>query len=352
MTTQRLSYYRTLPKVDLHRHMEGSVRISTLLEVRREHGMPIPGTGQLNDLVQIGQEDRFTSETFLSKFMTLRQFYKSPEIIKRITRETIADAAADNVRYLELRFTPVALSREENFPIPDVMDWVIDAAQEAQNEHNIIVRLIVSVNRHESLQLAEQVARLAAERMDRGIIGLDLAGDEARHSGLEFAGIFREARQAGLHVTIHAGEWAGPQSVRNAILHLQAERIGHGIRVVEDPEVAELARSRELPFETCLTSNVQSGVVKLASHHPLPKMLEMGLNVTINTDDPSISQITLSDEYRYACEVLNISWPALRDRILAAAMAAFLPENEKKALLEALNVEFSRHNLRKGNPAA
>lgn len=347
MTTQRLSYYRTLPKVDLHRHMEGSIRISTLLEVRREHGMPIPGTGQLNDLVQIGQEDQFTSKTFLSKFMALRQFYKSPEIIMRITRESIADAAADNVRYLELRFTPVALSREENFPLPEVIDWVIDAAQEAQNAHNITVRLIVSVNRHESLQLAEQVARLAAERINRGVVGLDLAGDESRHSGLEFAGIFREARQSGLHVTIHAGEWAGPQSIRNAILHLQAERIGHGIRVVEDPEVTELARGRELPFEACLTSNVQSGVVQLASAHPLPKMLEMGLNVTINTDDPSISQITLSDEYRYACEVLNISWPSLRDRIFAAAMAAFLPENEKKALLEALEIEFSRHGFKK-----
>jgi len=347
MTTQRLSYYKSLPKIDLHRHMEGSVRISTLLEVRREHGMPVPGTGQLNDLVQIGQDDHFTTENFLSKFMTLRQFYKSPEIIRRITRETIMDAAADNVRYLELRFTPVALSREEGFPLAEVMDWVIDSTNETQNELNIIVQLIASVNRHESLQLAEQVARLSAERIKQGVVGLDLAGDETRFSGLEFAGIFREARQSGLHITIHAGEWAGPQSVRNAILHLQAERIGHGIRVLEDPEVAELARSKGIPFETCLTSNVQSGVVQQASAHPLPKMLEAGLNVTINTDDPSISQITLSDEYSYACEVLNISWASLRERILAAANAAFLPEDKKKAFLETFSSEVTRYNLKK-----
>lgn len=246
-----------------------------------------------------------------------------------------------------MRFTPVALSREEGFPLAEVMDWVIDSTNETQNELNIIVQLIASVNRHESLQLAEQVARLSAERIKQGVVGLDLAGDETRFSGLEFAGIFREARQSGLHITIHAGEWAGPQSVRNAILHLQAERIGHGIRVLEDPEVAELARSKGIPFETCLTSNVQSGVVQQASAHPLPKMLEAGLNVTINTDDPSISQITLSDEYSYACEVLNISWASLRERILAAANAAFLPEDKKKAFLETFSSEVTRYNLKK-----
>jgi adenosine deaminase len=323
--------------------MEGSIRLSTLLEVRRVHGMPLPGTGELDDLVQVNREDEYTSQNFLSKFLTLRQFYKTPEIIARITRETIADAADDNVRYLELRFTPVALSRVESFPISEVLDWVVDAVRDAEKDFNIITRLIVSVNRHESPDLAEQVAQLSVDRMDKGIIGLDLAGDEANHTGLEFKSIFKDAQKSGLHITIHAGEWAGAESVRNAILHLDAERIGHGIRVIEDPGVTALAREKAIPFEICLTSNVQSGVVPQASAHPLPQMLSLGINATINTDDPSISQITLSDEYRFACEVLELPFRVLKERILSACQAAFLPEREKGLLYSALSTELKQY---------
>ena len=327
----------------MHRHMEGSIRLRTLLDVRREHSMPLPGTGQLDDLVQIGRSDEYTFQNFLSKFQTLRQFYKTPEVIERITRETIADAAEDNIRYLELRFTPVALSRVENFPLSEVMDWVAHAAQQAEVDFGVKTRLIVSMNRHESLALAEQAARLAGERIPQGIVGLDLAGDEANHPGLEFAGIFREARQAGLHITIHAGEWAGAHNVMDAILHLGAERIGHGVRVLEDPVTVALARERDTPFEVCLTSNFQSGVVSPSQSHPLVRMLEAGLNATINTDDPSISQITLSDEYRYASEDLDIGFKVITERAVAAARAAFIPEFEKNKLAEALQTELSVH---------
>jgi adenosine deaminase len=338
-----IDFFQILPKVDLHRHMEGSIRLRTLLDVRREHGMPLPGTGQLDELVQIRRGDEYSFQNFLSKFQTLRQFYKTPEVIERITRETIADAATDNVRYLELRFTPVALSRVENFPLDEVIDWVVNAAQQAEVDFGVTTRLIVSMNRHESLALAEQAARLAGERISQGIVGLDLAGDEANHPGLEFAGVFREARQSGLHITIHAGEWASAHNVMDAILHLGAERIGHGVRVLEDPDTVALARERVTPFEVCLTSNIQSGVVSTSQAHPLARMLDAGLNATLNTDDPSISQITLSDEYRYACEDLEIGMKALTERIVAAARAAFLPEHEKTALAETLQTELSVH---------
>jgi adenosine deaminase len=319
--------------------MEGSVRLTTLLEVRRIHGRPLPDTGKLPELVQVNPADKYTFENFLSKFQTLRLFYRSPEIIDRITRETIADAAADNVRYLELRFTPVALSRAESFPLAEVMDWVVTAAKEAEQQYQVKTRLIASVNRQESLVLASEVARLAADRLDKGIVGIDLAGNEAQHSGLPFAGLFKEARQMGLHITIHAGEWGGAHNVMMAIQELGAERIGHGVRVLEDPEVVIVARERYIPFEVCITSNLQSGVIPPTTVHPLPSMLSQGLNATIHTDDPSISKITLGEEYNYACETLGLSLETLNNRILNAAQAAFLPALEKDQLIQSLQAE-------------
>ena len=323
--TATLDRFRRLPKVELHRHLEGSLRLNTLLDVARTHGIAIPeDVIGLSNLVQMQQDENFSFRNFLSKFDTLRLFYRSPEVINRITREAVEDAAKDNVRYMELRFTPVALSRAERFPLNEVMDWVTASAQSAAVEFDMVVRLIPSVNRHENPELAEQVAWLAAERMSSGIVGIDLAGNEAEFPSDPFHAIFREASQAGLHISVHAGEWGPAANVRSAIEQLGAERIAHGVRIVDDPSVVALARDRHTPFEVCVTSNYQSGVVPEPGTHPLPRMLEAGLVVTINTDDPSVSRITLSDEYHLFCEQLRMPLDALRLCILAAARGRLL----------------------------
>jgi adenosine deaminase len=335
--TASLHTYRALPKVELHRHLEGSLRLDTMVDVARQHGIVIPDDViRLSTLVQVQEEDVFTFQNFLSKFNTLRLFYRSPDVIHRITREAVEDAARDNVRYMELRFTPVALSRAERFPLHDVMDWVLTSARAAAEQHGLIVKLIASVNRHESTDLAEQVAWLAAEHVQDGIVGLDLAGNEAEFKSEPFYGIFREAKQAGLHVTIHAGEWGPAIHVKEAIEEFEAERVGHGVRVLEDGNITALARERQTALEVCITSNYQSGVVASLETHPIVKLLEEGLNVTINTDDPSISRITLSHEYYAACEELNMPQSQLKERIVAAAQAGFLPDREKESLVNQL----------------
>lgn len=338
-TAPSIEFYRALPKVDLHRHLEGSLRFETVRQVARSHGLNLPQTRQLRGMVQIQEGEPYTFENFLSKFTTLRLFYRSPEIISRITVEAIADAAADNVRYLELRFTPVALSKAQGFPLARVMDWVIEGARQAQTTSAITTRLIASVNRHEGIDLAAQVAELAHERMADGIVGLDLAGYEPGFPPAPFASIFSTARARGLHITAHAGEWDTGNNVAETIEQLGAERIGHGIRVLESPRAAELARRYGTAFEVCPTSNYQSGAVTELNKHPFKEMLQQGLNVTLNTDDPGISQITLSHEYRLACETLNLPLETLRGRILAAARAAFLPEEERLSLISRLERE-------------
>src|ERR671922_58641 len=336
--TACLNTYRALPKVELHRHLEGSLRLDTMVDIARQHGITIPADIlRLSTMVQVQEEDKFTFQNFLSKFNTLRLFYRSPDAIHRITREAVEDAAKDNIRYLELRFTPVALSRAERFPLHDVIDWVITSTKEASEKSGVIVRLIASVNRHESADLAEQVAWLAFEHLKDGMVALDLAGNEAEFPTEPFYGIFREAKQSGLHVTIHAGEWGPAKHVKEAIEEIGAERVGHGVRTLEDKRVIALARERGTAMEVCITSNYQSGVVQSLDTHPLMDMLNAGLNVTINTDDPSISRITLSHEYYTACEDLQMPQNTLRQRIIAAAQACFLPEQEKENLVKQLN---------------
>jgi adenosine deaminase len=335
-----VEFYTALPKVELHRHLEGSLRLITLLEVARAHGIDLLGTDRLRPLVQVDVDDPLTSQNFLSKFETLRRFYRSPDVIARITQEAVADAAADNVRYLELRFTPAALSKAENFPLHEVIDWVIEGVRLAEARYGVITRLIASVNRHESTEVAAEVAELAIERCGSGIVGLDLAGNEVKFPASPFEPVFRRAKEAGLNITVHAGEWGGSGNVAQAILQLGAERIGHGVRVVEDAAVVSLARERGTTFEVCITSNYQTGVVPAMSDHPIRSMLEAGLNVTLNTDDPSISQITLGDEYRLACEKFEIPLPILRERTVAAARAAFIPEVERQRLVEEIERDF------------
>jgi adenosine deaminase len=343
VTRRSPDFYQKLPKVELHRHLEGSVRLNTLIEVARTYGLTIPSTGHLRPLVQVTQDEPYTIKNFMSKFDTLRQFYRSPEIIGRVTREAVYDAASDNVRYLELRFTPVALSKAQDFSLAEVMDWVIEAAHQASKETGTQVGLIASTNRHESPEVAAEVIRLATKRTKKGILAVDLAGREADFSALPFAPAFKEARKAGLHVTIHAGEWGGAANVAEAVAQLGAERIGHGVRVLEDPQVVALARQNNTVFEVCITSNYQSGVVTNLQKHPFAAMLAAGLNVTLNTDDPSISQIRLSDEYRIACEELRLPLSVLKERVLAAGAAAFLPPKERQKLVQQLTKELDQH---------
>jgi len=340
MHPRSAEFYNSLPKVELHRHLEGSLRLTTLMEVGQAYDLDIPDADHFRQLVQVDQADPHTSQNFLSKFEVLRNFYRSPEIIKRISEEAVVDAAADNVRYLELRFTPAALGKVAGFPLGEVMDWVIEGVKKAQSEHNISTRLIASINLHESVEIAAKVAELAIDRLDSELVGLDLAGDEANYPAAPFEPVFQEARQGGLNITIHAGEWGPAENVAQAITLLGAERIGHGVRVMEDPEVVAMAREKGTTFEVCVTSNYQSGVVASLDKHPVQNMIQAGLNTTINTDDPGISQISLSDEYALVCEELGFTITTLQDRVLAAAQAAFLPDKERKKLAASLDREF------------
>ncbi len=324
-----------LPKIDLHRHLEGSLRLSSLYEIAQAYDLDLPADSlnALRPFVQMAGEAH-SFRNFLDKFNILRRFYQSPEIIQRLAYEAVEDAARDSVRYLELRFTPPALAKSRDFPLDEVTDWVIEAVARACRAHpKIWVQLIISLNRHEPLELAEQVTQIAIDRQARGIVGLDMAGDEVNYPAEPFAGVFGAARAAGLGLVAHAGEWLGADSVRTAIEVLGVQRVGHGVRVVEDPGVAALARERGVVFEVCVTSNLQSGVIDRLSDHPLRQMLNLGLLTTLNTDDPAVSDINLGSEYGAVASQLGFGLAEIKLMILNAAQGALLPPAARAMLV-------------------
>ncbi len=325
---------KAMPKIELHRHLEGSLRLETLLEIAREHELDLPkdNAEQLRPYVQI-TDDPQDHEVFLGKFEVLRHFYRSPETISRLVYEAVADAAQDNIQYMELRFSPQAQARIRGFPLSEVTDWVIAAAQSASHDYNIHVGLIVTLLRHEPVDQARHVAEIAFDRVNKGIVGLDLAGDEVKYDAQPFQPLFKEAKEQGLGITVHAGEWASANGVGQAIEALYADRIGHGIRTIEDSRILRLVQERNVALEVCLTSNLQTGVIHKISHHPFMDLFDLGVPVTINTDDPTVSNLTLTDEFEVATAVLGMQYDELSKCILNAAEAAFLPEQERQQLV-------------------
>jgi len=329
------STVRALPKIDLHRHLEGSLRLETLNAIATEYEITLPSfnVDSLRPYVQIMPTDEKSSKAFLAKFAVLRQFYRSEKIIKRVTQEVIADAAADNIKYMELRFTPQALNNLMRCDYATVVQWVCDATREANAHYDINVKLILSMNRHESVGIGELVLQAAIDNHGAGVVGVDLAGQEEGFSGLPFRDLFEQAKSTGLGVTIHAGEWAGADNVREAVEHLCADRIGHGVRAVEDAYVVDLLRERGTTLEVCPKSNIDSGVIASYHTHPLMPLYQRGVKTTINTDDPLISDITLTDDIANMMRYGAMTLENVKAHTMAAANAAFLPEPERNALV-------------------
>jgi len=339
MSNLRLTL-RNMPKVDLHRHLEGSLRLETLAGIAHEHGVDLPSydLDKLRPYVQVTEGYQPDFHNFLEKFRLLRRFYPTREAIERITYEAVADAASDNVKYLELRFNPVALARAQGFRYAQVLGWVWEAACRAQADHDIIVRLIISLSRQEPAT-ADEVMEAALQCREYGIVGLDLSGDEVNFPLAPFILLFRRAREAGLGLVVHAGEAGGAENVREAIELIGPPRIGHGVRCIENSDVVRLVRDRGVTLEICPTSNFQTGVMRTMGHHPLPDLYRLGIKVTINTDDPSVSDTTLADEYFLAVSAMGVQMSELKTMVIMAAEAVFLPADEKIALVERLRRE-------------
>ncbi|HSN86522.1 MAG TPA: adenosine deaminase [Thermoanaerobaculia bacterium] len=321
------------PLVELHRHLDGNVRLETVLDLGRKHGVDLPAwtLEGLRPYVQVdGREPSLMD--FIAKFEMLRRVMADYDAVRRIVRENLEDAVREEIDYIELRFSPRFMAEYHGLDTFGVAEAACDALQEA-TDLPVKAKLIGIISRHYGPEEGWIELEAAIRCRERGVVALDLAGDEARFPGELFVDHFRKAREAGLHVIAHAGEASGAASVRQAVLGLEAERIGHGIRAIEDPEVLDLLAERGIPLEVCPTSNVHTSTVPDLRSHPLPALLERGLAVTLNTDDPSISGIDLAHEYRVAVEELGLAEDDLRKMQENAVAAAFLTPRERNELL-------------------
>jgi len=334
----------SLPKIDLHRHLEGTLRLATLLELASDYGIQLPGydASTLRPYVQM-TEDSPDFQRFLEKFQVLRRFYTSKEAIQRITREAIADAAQDNVVYLELRFNPLALARLQGFPLEDVVAWVMAAADQGQRETGTRTCLILQIPREKSLDIADEIVDLAIADFGPLVRGIDLAGNEVDFPPQRFAAPFARAIEAGLYTTVHAGEAMGALSVQSAVSSLHPHRIGHGVRVVEDSTVARMVRKQNIVLEVCPTSNLHTGVVREISQHPLADLVNLGLKVTLNTDDPSVSDTTLTEEVVVSVRQIGLAKRHIYRALRHSVEASFLPPEEKGALRERIRAAIDHH---------
>ncbi|MGH7609877.1 MAG: adenosine deaminase [Candidatus Dormibacteria bacterium] len=308
------------PVIDLHRHLEGCLRPQTMVELAQEAGLESPPGGWEHATRVAGAAGGLLP--YLGRLDLAVRVLHNLKAVRRLAREAVEDAAGDGVEYLELRFSPAYIGRAHGLDTDAVVAAVRDGVSAAKSQTGIEVALLGILSRTYGPQAC--MAELAAllEQV-QGLVGLDLAGDEAGHPCDLFIPHFRRAAAAGLRLTAHAGEGAGPESVWDAISHLGAERIGHGTRSIEDPTLVRHLADRQIALDMCLTSNVQTSTVGRLSDHPAAALLQAGVRVTLNTDNPSISGVTLSSEFAFAAPRAGLTPALLRQARLNAAAAAF-----------------------------
>lgn len=329
-----------LVKVDLHRHLDGSVRVETIRDVAIKHGFKLP-TEDLQELkkyVQVSPNCRSLTE-FLKTFDFFYKFLKFPDVVERIAYESCEDAAKkENIRYLELRFAP-PLQTNTNFNEEDVVKSVLSGVKYGQKDFNINVGIILCLYRYHTVTEEQNwvTLKLAEKYLGSGVVGIDLAGDESKYSVLQYKRFFEYARACGIPITCHAGEASSAEEVYHAI-KLGARRIGHGTHIHQNEDVMKLVKDEGIVLEVCLTSNLQTQVVDSITNHPFKQYYDYGIKVTINTDDPSVSGIDINHEFELAVNVFSLKFEDIKRLLLNAVEGSFATEDIKQLVKKEIEV--------------
>jgi adenosine deaminase len=323
-----------MPKVELHVHLEGSIRPDTLLQLARRNAVTLPA----DDVAGLQRWYQFTDfKHFIEIYLTISSCICAPEDIKLVARDFLRNQAAQNIRYSEVTFTPYThFSTNRRIPFDEQFDALARARDWAARELGVRCGWVFDVVRNQRpVEHSLTVAEWAISGKDQGVVGFGLGGLEAGHPPDLFKEAFELARAAGLAAVPHAGEIAGAESVWGALEVLHARRIGHGVRCLEDARLVGHLRARQIPLEVCPTSNVCLGVAPSFAAHPLPRLLAEGLYVTLNSDDPPMFNTTLTDEYRRAAEAFGFGAETLETFALNAVRASLLPEAERQQMEQA-----------------
>ncbi|MFH7826148.1 adenosine deaminase [Kluyvera chengduensis] len=322
-----------LPLTDVHRHLDGNIRAQTILDLGRQYNLALPATTleTLLPHVQVTSNEP-DLVSFLSKLDWGVKVLASLDAVRRVAYENIEDAARNGLHYVELRFSPRYMAMTHQLPVDGVVEAVIAGVKEGCRAFNVDARLIGIMSRTFGEAACEEELNALLAHRD-GITALDLAGDELGFPGHLFLNHFTRARDAGWRITVHAGEAAGPESIWQAIRDLGAERIGHGVKAVQDPALMDFLAEKRIGIESCLTSNIQTSTVPSLAQHPLKTFLEHGVLASINTDDPAVQGIDIQHEYHTAAPAAGLSKEQIRQAQINGLEMAFLTIAEKQALI-------------------
>jgi len=340
MTVVTSDLIRRIPKAELHCHLDGSVRPATMLDLAREQGklMPRDDADALREFMRV--DDAHDLEEYLERFSYTLAVMQQSEAIERIAYELAEDAAAEGIRYLETRFSPV-LNVHEGLSGAQVLEAALRGLQRAERDHGIVARMVVCAIRNMPSAMSLELARLAVDHRDAGVAGFDLAGGERGNPASVHAEAFAHCQAHGLACTCHAGEGDGAQSVALAMHSCHATRIGHGTHLIDDPALMAEARTAGVAIECCLTSNVQTRAVASYDTHPLRAYFDAGLKVSINTDNRLMSGTDLVAEYGHAARHLGFTFDELTRLGRQSFEHAFLPEQGKRALLARVDADIA-----------
>lgn len=334
------AFVRALPKAELHLHLEGSVTPAVARRLARRHGVRLPGVGDLDDeAADLRRAFPFTDFSgFLRLYLAIASCLREAEDFAEIVEELGAGLHAQGVGYAEVTFTP-ALHRSRAVPDAVMIEGLAAGRRRVLERHDVLVRWVFDVVCIFPEQAEPTLAfARAMEQVDPGAtVGLGLAGPEDRpHAIAPLVETFARAKAEGLHVLPHAGELAGAERIWEVVRELGAERIGHGVRCLEDPALVEHLRDRGIALEVCPSSNVRLGVVPSLAEHPLPRLLDAGLKVSLGSDDPPLFDTDLVQEYVRVAEAFGWGKERLVELAAASIEHAFMPAERRARMLAAL----------------
>lgn len=322
-----------LPLLDLHRHLDGNIRAKTIWELAHTNNIALP-TQQFEQFIPHVQimDSEPDLLAFLKKLDWGVNVLSSLDDCQRIAFENVEDVFNAGIHYAELRFSPYYMSMAFQLPVEEVVAAVIDGVKQGMQKYPVRIKLIGIISRTFGVeQCQKELNALLAHK--EHLIAIDLAGDEYNYPGELFVEHFKQVSDANLHVTVHAGEAAGPESVWQAIKHLRAERIGHGVKSYQDESLLEYMQKHQIAIESCLTSNFQTGTVSDLTQHPIKTFLKHGLLVCLNTDDPAVQGIELKGEFTLAKTVLGFTHKEITQLQQNSLAAAFMSDSERKELI-------------------